>query len=116
MSIRSCVQRGASGRDGKDWVAFNLVGDNGHSGRIERPVVRISRIKSALGTDEGRPTVTLGLCIGSVYRITEVNLVDRENLIKPLLVGRRFLSGRLRVDPRRRYLLEPACKGHAVIP
>lgn len=103
-------------RDGKDWVAFNVVGDNGLSVRIERPVVRISRIKSALGTDEGRPTVTLGICIGSIYRVTEVNLVDRNGLTRPLLVGRRFLGGRFRVDPRRRYLLEPACEGQATIP
>jgi len=50
----------------KDWVAFDVVGDDGRSVRIERPLVRIARIKSALGTDEARPTITLGICIGSV--------------------------------------------------
>jgi hypothetical protein len=100
-------------RDGKDWVAFDVVGDDGRSVRIERPIVRIARIKSALGTDQARPTVTLGICIGRVYRVTEVNLVDRNGLTKPLLVGRRFLKGRLLVDLNRRYLLEPACKRKA---
>jgi hypothetical protein len=65
-------------------------------------------------TDEGRPTVTLGICIGTVYRVTEVNLVDRSALNKPLLVGRRFVSGRMLVDVRRRHLLEPACRRKAV--
>ncbi|MBI2226094.1 MAG: ATP-dependent zinc protease [Betaproteobacteria bacterium] len=97
-------------RDGQDWVAFDVNGNDGRSVRIERPLVRIARIKSALGTGEGRPTVTLGICIGNVYRVTEVNLVDRSSLSKPLLVGRRFLKGRLLVDLNRRYLLEPACK------
>ena len=101
-------------RDGKDWVAFDVSGNDGRSVRIERPVVRIARIKSALGADEGRPTVALGVCIGSVYRVTEVNLVDRSSLTKPLLVGRRFLKGRFLVDLNRRYLLEPACTQKAV--
>jgi hypothetical protein len=41
--------------------------------------------------------------------VTEVNLADRSSLIKPLLIGRRFLKGRLRVDPDHRNLLEPVC-------
>jgi len=45
--------------------------------------VRIAKIKSALGKDESRPVVTLGICIGNVYRITEVNLVDRSSLATP---------------------------------
>lgn len=101
-------------RDGKEWVAFDVAGNDGRSVRIERPLVRIARIKSALGTDEARPTVTLGICIGSIYRVTEVNLVDRNGLTKPLLIGRRFLKGRLLVDLNRRYLLEPACKRNSV--
>ncbi|MBI4206165.1 MAG: ATP-dependent zinc protease [Betaproteobacteria bacterium] len=101
-------------RDGKEWVAFDVAGDNGRSVHIERPLVRIARIKSALGTDEARPTVTLGVCIGTVYRVTEVNLVDRDGLSKPLLIGRRFLKGRLLVDLNRRYLLEPTCRRKTV--
>jgi hypothetical protein len=96
-------------RDGKEWVAFDVTGNDGRAGRIERPLVRIARIKSALGTDEGRPTVTLGICIGSVYRVTDVNLVDRGGLSEPLLIGRRFLEGQLLVDAGRRHLLKPAC-------
>ncbi len=96
-------------RDGKNWVAFDVTGNDGRSVRLERPVLRIARIKSALGSDEARPTVTLGICIGRVYRVTEVNLADRSSLTKPLLIGRRFLKGRLRVDLAHRYLLEPAC-------
>jgi hypothetical protein len=102
-------------RDGKGWVAFDVAGDDdGRRVRIERPIVRVAQVKSALGTDESRLTVTLGICIGSVYRVTEVNLADRNNVTKPLLIGRRFLRGRLLVDLKRRYLLEPACTKKAV--
>ena len=97
-------------RDGADWMAFDVAGNDGRNVRIERPVVRIAKIKSALGIDEDRPVVTLGVCIGKVHRVTEVNLVDRGDLTAPLLIGRRFLQGRLLVNVNRRNLLEPACR------
>ena len=96
--------------DGKAWVSFDVVGADGRSARIERPVVRTARVKSALGSDEARPTITLGVCVGPVYRVTEISLVDREGLPQPLLIGRRFLRGRLLVDVGRRHLLRPDCK------
>jgi hypothetical protein len=95
--------------DGKDWVAFDVTGNGGRTVHIERPLVRIVKIKSALGTDEGRPSVTLGICVGNVYRVTEVSLVDRSGLTKPLLIGRRFLRDQLLVDSGRHYLMEPTC-------
>ena len=101
-------------RDGADWMALDVAGNDGRNVRIERPVVRIAKIKSALGVDEDRPVVTLGVCIGKVYRVTEVNLVDRGDLTAPLLIGRRFLHGRLLVNVNRRHLLEPACKRTAL--
>ena len=100
-------------RDGKSWVAFDVVGNDGRSVRIERSLIRVARIRSALGVDEGRPTVALGLCIGNVYRVTEVNLADRSSLTTPLLIGRRFLEGRLLVDASRSHVLEPGCKQEA---
>jgi len=96
-------------REGKAWVAFDVAGNNGQTVRIERPLVRIASVKSALGADETRPTVALGVCVGNIYRVTEVTLVDRGVLDKPLLIGRRFLRGRLLVDSSRRHLLEPRC-------
>lgn len=102
-------------RDGVEWARFEITGDNGQPVRMERPVVRIATVKSALGKDEGRPVVALGICIGKVYRITEVNLVDRSDLTSPLLIGRRFLQGRFLVNVNRRYLLEPVCT-HTELP
>lgn len=96
-------------REGKKWVAFDVVGNDGRRVHFERPLVRMARIRSAPGVGEARPTVMLGICIGPVYRVTEVNLVDRSGLSKPLLIGRRFLEGRLRIDLSRRYTLAPMC-------
>lgn len=96
-------------RDGKRWVSFDIVGRDGQNVRIERPVVRTARVRSALGSGQSRPTVRLGICVGNVYRITEVTLADRSRLDVPLLVGRRFLEGHLLVDSAKRELHEPNC-------
>jgi hypothetical protein len=96
-------------RDGRAWVAFDVTGNNEQTVRIERPLIRIASVKSALGADETRPTVALGVCVGNIYRVTEVTLVDRSILDKPLLIGRRFLRNRLLVDSSRRHLLELRC-------
>ena len=102
-------------RGGQKWMAFDVVGNDGRRAHLERPLVRVARIRSAPGVDEDRPTVTLGICVGDVYLVTEVNLVDRSNLIRPLLIGRRFLlKGHLLIDLKRRHLLEPACEQEAV--
>jgi hypothetical protein len=101
-------------REGADWVAFDIVTGSGGSMRLERPVVRVVEIQSAPGRYETRVAVKLGICIGQVFRVTEVNLVDRSTLSKPLLVGRRFLRGRLLVDTKRRFLLEPECKPRTI--
>ena len=102
-------------RGGEHWVAFDVTGEDGRAVRIERPLVRTSRVRSALGTDHARLTVTLGICVGRVYQVAEVSLVDRSGLSKPLLIGRRFLSGRLLVDTSSRHRLEPEC-GSAPMP
>lgn len=101
-------------RDGADWVAFDIPVGRDQKLRVERPVARVVELQSAPGRYESRIAVKLGICIGNVFRITEVNLVDRSTLSKPLLVGRRFLRGRFLVDMKRRYLLEPACTPKAI--
>jgi hypothetical protein len=96
-------------RDGLQWIAFEVRGEDGRVARLERPLVRVSRVRSALGSDGARPVVRLGLCVGTVYRAVDVSLVDRSGLKRPLLVGRTFLRDRVLVDSGRRHLTEPAC-------
>jgi hypothetical protein len=97
-------------RDGEDWVSFQITGMDGRTVRLRRRLLRMATVRSALGVDEGRPVVALGICVGRVHRVTEVSLVDRSELNVPLLIGRRFLRGRLLVDLSRRHLLEPDCE------
>ena len=96
-------------RDDGDWVGFDVANEIGEKVYFERKVVRIARIKRASGVPQKRPTIMLGICVGDVYRVTQVNLVDRGHLNYDLLVGRRFLKDHFAVDSARTHTLEPRC-------
>jgi hypothetical protein len=96
-------------RDEADWVAFEVEGLDGRKVRFERKVVRIARVRRPTGEVQRRPTVLLGVCVGDVYRVTEVNLTDRSAFDYPMLIGRRFLAGEFIVDSSRAGVLEPRC-------
>ncbi len=107
-SLHATDVRWTTKTDG-DWVSFDVVGVDGARVRFERKVVRISRIKPASGGSEKRPVVLMGVCLGRVHRVTEVNLTDRSGFNYEFLVGRRFLSAHFAVDSARTRTIEPAC-------
>lgn len=97
-------------RDGGHWVAFEVAGEDGRKVRFERKVTRITEIKRRGGMKPiERPTVLMGVCLGSVYRIAEVNLADRSRFKQPFLVGRSFLANQFVVDSARTNTVEPDC-------
>lgn len=96
-------------RNGVDWVAFDVMGKDNRKVRLERKVERIARVKKAAGGVQKRPTVRLGVCLGGVYRETEVNLTDRTGFKVPFLVGRTFLAANFAVDSSRTNTAEPTC-------
>jgi hypothetical protein len=51
----------------------------------------------------------MGLCVGTVYRETQVNLIDRKNFNYQMLIGRRFMEGKVVVDPGRTFIAKPRC-------
>ena len=100
-------------RDGKTWLRFSLSDRKGGVAWFERPVIRISRIRRSGAPTVTRPVVTLGVCLGGLFRETQVNLADRAHLKQPMLIGRRFLEGGVLVDPARTFTADPRCgKGH----
>jgi hypothetical protein len=97
-------------REDGEWVTFSVTGSDNRKVRLERKVERVARVKKAAGGVQERPTVLLGVCVGTTYRVTEVNLTDRTGLSLPLLVGRNFLADRFAVDSSRTNTLEPTCR------
>ncbi|MDH5178197.1 MAG: ATP-dependent zinc protease [Gammaproteobacteria bacterium] len=100
-------------RDGNEWVRFSMGiadEDNEVSQVIERPVLRMARVKRKLASDERRPVVALTLCVGNVARQVEVNLAQRQNFKYAMLIGRSYLGGHFLVDPAQTNLTKPVCK------
>jgi len=56
----------------------------------------------------------LGICLGSVYKEVEVNLVDRSNFNYQLLIGRNYLANSFLVDPSLTFSTKSKCKNQAI--
>ncbi|HZE21601.1 MAG TPA: RimK/LysX family protein, partial [Desulfobaccales bacterium] len=56
-----------------------------------------------------RPVIKIGVCLGRIYKETEVNLVDRTGFKYRMLIGRKFMEGAVIIDPAVKYTIEPSC-------
>jgi hypothetical protein len=96
-------------RDGHKWVRFHLTDAEGKAITIDRPVTGTRRIKRHFGGYQERLVIKMGVCLGSLYRETEVNLVDRTGFEYPMLIGRNFMDKDLVVNPSLKNTVEPMC-------
>jgi hypothetical protein len=84
-------------------VRFEVVLDRRREGRVrvEARVRRRARVRSSTGQWTTRTFVATRLELGPLARDIEIGLVDREQMIHRMLLGRAALAGCL-VDPGRR--------------
>ena len=101
-------------RGEEDWVSFKVTNRQGKTRNFEEKIVRVSKIRRHGGNIQQRPVVMLGICVGSVYQKTQVNLIDRKNFNYQMLIGRRFLSKQVVVDPGRTFIAKPNCNRGAI--
>ena len=96
-------------RDGKKWVRF-IVTDPGKEDsprtRVEAPLVRIARIKEPGGESVAREVVRLVFEIGDRKLRGDFTLNNRNNMLSPVLIGRRTIKELGWVDPGRTYLAD----------
>jgi hypothetical protein len=97
-------------KEGEKWVRFEVVNDRGEKVTLERKLLRHVAIKRHFFKSQRRPVISLGICLGNIYREAEVNLVDRSGFQYRMLIGRNFLEGRVRIDPALQHQLEPRCR------
>ena len=97
-------------KDGKKWIKFTIKDADGKDVTIDRRVVGTRRIKRHYGGHQMRLVIRMGVCLGSLYRETDVNLVDRTGFEYPMLIGRNFMGTDLVVNPSVKHSMEPACK------
>jgi len=97
-------------RDGQPWVRFDLVSKKQARATLELPLVRQATIKRHFGKQQQRHVVMLGICLGGIYRETQVTLVDRTGFLYDLLLGRSFLKGEFIIDPSESFTSAPNCR------
>ena len=103
-------------RGGEKWVRFDLEEKReGNKLTIERPLLRWAPIKRHNQEPQRRPVIKLGVCLGNIYKETEVNLINRKNYQYRMLIGRKFMEGAVIIDPSAKYTVEPECKGPASV-
>lgn len=87
------------------YVEFDVVLDREKSHRrrhVVAAIKRISRVRSSTGKFTQRYFVETVLRLGGVEKTIEISLVDREEMIFRMLLGRTALSGDFIIDPARR--------------
>jgi hypothetical protein len=97
-------------KDGEEWVRFTIENSADEAHEMELPVERFVRIREHGGTYQRRPVVKMGICMGDLYKETEVNLIDRSNFKYPLLIGRLYMRGDVLIDSDVTKTREPECK------
>lgn len=100
-------------RDGEDWVRFTIEVEDEDSEeqvseRVERPIFRHLTVNSA-GGEDSRPVVLMKICIGKTIYEEQFSLEDRDDMLYPLLLGRRTIQHLGEVDVTKTFLHEPDC-------
>ncbi|MDH3527549.1 MAG: RimK/LysX family protein [Gammaproteobacteria bacterium] len=108
-SSLNCECRNLFEKDGEQWVRFSVINYQGEQMWLERKIHRMANIKRHFGGIQERPVIILGVCLGNVYRETEVNVIDRSGLDYQMLIGRKFLEGEFLVDSSAQFINPPQC-------
>lgn len=109
-AINAKVEKGSG--DDPDLVHFDLVLPSGELKTVSQPLekhIRIIRRAGDMDEDDKyyhrRPVLKLTLCIGGESRKVEVNLADRRQFSKAMLVGSEpIIAFDAVVDPSQKYL------------
>ncbi len=96
-------------KEGQTWVRFEVWNKKGKRSVLERPLVRETLIKSRKGDYLKRPVVNLGICLGSIHKIVQVNLAPRSGFNYAMIIGRSFLREAFLVDAAAKFTIKTAC-------
>lgn len=96
-------------RGDEEWIRFTIENDEGEKATLERKLVRTVKIKEHSGESQRRPVVKMGICLATMYKEVEVNLVDRSDFTTGMLIGRTFMEDDVLIDPASTYTHNPDC-------
>ena len=87
-------------RDGSTWVSFAYQHEDGSVGALnEAPVLEFREVTNSGGQSESRPVIQTPLKLGTVYKLVELTLTQRDNMAYRMLLGRTTLSSDFVVAP-----------------
>ena len=87
-------------RDGSKWVAFAFEYEDGSVGTVnEAPVLEFREVTNSGGQTESRPVIQTPVKLGAVYKLVELTLTQRDNMVYRMLLGRTTLSSDFVVSP-----------------
>jgi len=85
----------------KNNVSFTLldeIHESYHGKRMTFPIYKIKKVKSSNGQIQERPSIKVSVeFFGKKYK-SIISLTNRADMKFPMLIGRRFLSGKFLVD------------------
>ena len=87
-------------RNGSTWVSFAYQHEDGSVGALnEAPVLEFREVTNSGGQSESRPVIQTPLKLGTVYKLVELTLTQRDNMAYRMLLGRTTLSADFVVAP-----------------
>lgn len=106
-------------RGGEEWVRFTIEvededSDEQVSERVERPLFRHLTVSGA-GGEDSRPVVLMKICMGERIYEEQFSLADRDDMLYPLLLGRRTIQHLGEIDITKTFLHEPVCDDDAPV-
>ena len=103
-------------KEGKTWLSFDAYHPRKNINlHFDRPLLKYTKIKKRHDEDSNskyseRPVVSLSICLRHQLLEIDVNLVDRENFIYPMLLGANAISKfEGLVDPAAKFTARPTC-------
>lgn len=96
-------------RNGKRWIKFKLVLDDGKTIPIEAKLHRFVRIRRAGVELRRRPVIKLPVCMAGISLREQFTLADRSDMNYEAIVGRSFLKNRFLVNSGQAFLKSGFC-------
>lgn len=91
------------------YVSFCLldeVHDAYHGKRMRFKLHKLKRVRSSNGELQERPAIEIQVRFFNTEYTTVVSLTNRADMKYPMLIGRKFLSGRFLVDVSQEYIAD----------
>ncbi|MBN2816136.1 MAG: ATP-dependent zinc protease [Campylobacterales bacterium] len=89
------------------YVTFSLldeVHEAYHGKRLTLPLHTVKRVRSSNGELQERPTIKVDVHFFGKKYTTVISLTNRADMRYPMLIGRKFLSGKFLVDVSQEYI------------